>query len=151
MQLHTLSRKIKNKKEKRVGRGGKRGTYSGKGLKGQKARAGHKMRPELRDIIKRLPKMRGRGKNSLLTIGPKPAAVNLDVLEASFVDGAIVNPVELVNRKLVRPVSGRPPAVKILARGNLSKKLSIVSCLVSAEAMKKIKAAGGTVGSTKES
>ena len=52
MQLHTLKRKTKNKTKKRVGRGGKRGTYSGKGLKGQKSRAGKKIRPEIRDIIK---------------------------------------------------------------------------------------------------
>lgn len=145
MQLHTLSRRTDNKKEKRVGRGGKRGTYSGRGLKGQKARAGHKMRPELRDIIKRLPKMRGRGKNSLLTIGRKPAVVNLDAIEATFADGATVNPLELINHKLVRAVSGKPPVVKILGRGTLTKKLTILSCVVSASAIKKITAAGGTV------
>ena len=53
MQLHTLKRKTKNKTKKIVGRGGKRGTYSGRGLKGQKARAGRKIRPEFRDLLKK--------------------------------------------------------------------------------------------------
>ena len=64
MQFHTLKRKTKNKKGKTVGRGGTRGKTSGRGTKGQNARAGRKKRPELRDFIKRVPKLRGRGKNS---------------------------------------------------------------------------------------
>lgn len=64
MQFHTLKRKTKNIKSKQVGRGGTRGKTSGRGTKGQNARAGHKNRPELRDFIKRVPKLRGRGKNS---------------------------------------------------------------------------------------
>jgi large subunit ribosomal protein L15 len=64
MQFHILKRKTPNKKHKTVGRGGTRGKTSGRGTKGQNARAGHKKRPELRDFIKRVPKLRGRGKNS---------------------------------------------------------------------------------------
>lgn len=64
MQFHTLSRKTPNKKSHQVGRGGKRGKTAGRGTKGQNARAGRKKRPELRDFIKRVPKLRGRGKNS---------------------------------------------------------------------------------------
>lgn len=64
MQFHTLKRKTANKKARQVGRGGTRGKTSGRGTKGQNARAGHKNRPELRDFIKRVPKLRGRGKNS---------------------------------------------------------------------------------------
>src|SRR4030043_532865 len=51
--------KHKLKKKKRVGRGGKRGTYSGKGIKGQKSRAGRKMVPVIRELIKKYPKLRG--------------------------------------------------------------------------------------------
>ena len=65
MQFHSLKRKTPNKKSKQVGRGGTRGKTSGRGTKGQNARAGRKKRPELRDFIKRVPKLRGRGKNSL--------------------------------------------------------------------------------------
>ncbi|MBI3305797.1 hypothetical protein HYZ82_01530 [Candidatus Nomurabacteria bacterium] len=59
MQIHDLKRVYKNKHDRIVGRGGKRGKTSGRGGKGQTARAGNKRRPELRDIIKRLPKKRG--------------------------------------------------------------------------------------------
>jgi len=59
MQIHNLKRKHKNKKDRIVGRGGKHAKTAGRGGKGQTARAGNKRRPELRDIIKKLPKNRG--------------------------------------------------------------------------------------------
>lgn len=71
MQFHSLKRKTPNKKSAAVGRGGKRGKTSGRGTKGQNARAGRKKRPELRDFIKRIPKLRGRGKNSNKSIRGK--------------------------------------------------------------------------------
>ena len=71
MQFHTLKPKTRRKKSKTVGRGGTRGKTSGRGTKGQNARAGHKKRPELRDFIKRIPKLRGRGKNSLKSFKPR--------------------------------------------------------------------------------
>lgn len=65
MQLHQLKRTHKNKKDRMVGRGGKHAKTSGRGGKGQTARAGNKRRPELRDIIKKLPKHRGYAFNSI--------------------------------------------------------------------------------------
>ncbi len=65
MQIHELKRKNKNKKDRIVGRGGKHAKTSGRGGKGQTARAGNKRRPELRDIIKKLPKNRGYKFNSI--------------------------------------------------------------------------------------
>jgi len=59
MQIHNLRRQHKNRKDRIVGRGGKHAKTSGRGGKGQTARAGNKRRPELRDIIKKLPKNRG--------------------------------------------------------------------------------------------
>jgi len=59
MQIHNLKRTHKNKKDRIIGRGGKHAKTSGRGGKGQTARAGNKRRPELRDIIKKLPKNRG--------------------------------------------------------------------------------------------
>lgn len=59
MQIHNLKRVHKNKGDRLVGRGGRRGKTAGRGGKGQTARSGNKRRPELRDIIKRLPKNRG--------------------------------------------------------------------------------------------
>lgn len=65
MQFHDLKAKTKRKYSRQVGRGGTRGKTSGRGTKGQNARAGRKKRPEMREIIKRIPKLRGRGKSSL--------------------------------------------------------------------------------------
>ena len=65
MQIHNLKRVHKNKKDRIVGRGGKHAKTSGRGGKGQTARAGNKRRPELRDIIKKLPKNRGYRFNSI--------------------------------------------------------------------------------------
>lgn len=65
MQIHNLKRKNKNKKDRLIGRGGKHAKTAGRGGKGQTARAGNKRRPELRDIIKKLPKLRGYRFNSV--------------------------------------------------------------------------------------
>jgi len=59
MQLHQIKPLNKRKSKRRVGRGGKRGTYCGRGMKGQRARTGAKVRPEIRDLIKKIPKIRG--------------------------------------------------------------------------------------------
>lgn len=64
MQINELKRKNKNKAPKLLGRGGKHAKTSGRGGKGQTARAGNKRRPEMRDIIKKLPKLRGYRFNS---------------------------------------------------------------------------------------
>ncbi len=133
---------------RRIGRGGKRGKTSGKGHKGQKARAGRKIRPVLRDIIKKLPKRRGHGKNRARTVNSgrvKPAGVNLRALEIAFESGDRVTPGELVARKLVRTVSGRPPIVKILGTGQLTKRLTIIGCTASAAARAAVEKAGGKV------
>ena len=59
MQIHNLQPKTKSKLIKRIGRGGKRGTYSGKGGKGQTAHGGRKIPSELKEQLLRMPKMRG--------------------------------------------------------------------------------------------
>lgn len=58
MKLHNLS-PVRKQTPQRIGRGGKRGTTSGRGQKGQKSRAGHRIRPAERDLILKLPKKRG--------------------------------------------------------------------------------------------
>lgn len=131
-----------------VGRGGKRGKTSGRGTKGQNARAGHKKRPEIRDFIKKLPKRRGYGKNRSRTAWDgkiRPTVVTLTVLERSFAAGDAVNPKTLVEKRVIRSVGGKIPAIKILATGTLSKKLVITQSSVSAGAKKAIEAAGGSV------
>lgn len=70
MQAHTLQARTKRTKSRQAGRGGKRGKTAGRGTKGQNARAGRKKRPEIRDFIKRFPKLRGRGVHSLKSFQP---------------------------------------------------------------------------------
>ena len=148
MQLHQLKSKAKNKSRRRVGRGGKRGKTSGRGGKGQTARAGNSGRPEMRDIIKRLPKLRGHGKNRSRTVNSErvlPAVVNLNALEATFEAGAQVTPQTLLSVGLTEKVGGRVPQVKILGTGELTKKLTVSGCTFSASAKEKIEKAGGTI------
>ncbi len=144
MQLHNLKRKTKNKKKILVGRGGKRGKTAGRGTKGQKARAGHKMRPEIRDTIKRLPKLRGRGVNSNKSIQADAVPVNLSNLE-SFKAGSIVSPKTLVDNGVIEMFNGRYPKVKVLSMGEVSVALTVRDCLVSNGAKVKIEKAGGKV------
>jgi len=136
MQLHQVKPIHRQKNKKRVGRGGKRGTYSGKGLKGQKARAGRKMRPELRDFIKKIPKKRGYRFKSIY---PKPEIVNLKDLEICFNEGELVNPEILLQKGLIGRIKGKVPAVKILGSGELKKKLKIENCLMSEPVKKALK------------
>ncbi len=82
MQFHNLQAKTKRKRSRQVGRGGTRGKTSGRGTKGQNARAGRKKRPELRDIIKRVPKLRGRGKSSFKSFQTKVSGTELSALLA---------------------------------------------------------------------
>lgn len=145
MQTHNIVRKTKNKKAVSVGRGGKRGKTSGRGTKGQKARAGRKIRPEMRDIIKKLPKLRGRGVNSFKSIEVKPIAVNLSTLDKAFSAGDVVSPKTLVEKKVLSIRNGKFPKVKILSDGEISKKVTIEGCTISAKAKEKITAAGGEV------
>ena len=144
MQLHELTRKTPNKKEKRVGRGGKRGKTSGRGTKGQKARSGHKMRPAIREILKKLPKQRGY---AFASIQAAALVVNLKDLETNFKVGEIVNPKVLTERGLirVRKNASSQPVVKILGTGELTKKLTIAGCKVSESAKAAIEKAGGSI------
>lgn len=148
MQLHALAPRTKNKKNPPVGRGGKRGKTSGRGGKGQTARAGHHVRPEVRDMIKKLPKRRGHGKNRARTVRTNRiavSAVNLAALELNFKAGENVSPATLLARGLVRRAKGRAPKVKILGTGTLTKALVIKGCDLSVVASAAITAVGGTV------
>ena len=148
MQLNTLTPHTKKRTPAPVGRGGKRGKTSGRGTKGQKARAGHKIRPEARDLIKKLPKRRGYGINRSRTVRTNrvaTSAVNLAALEAAFNAGDTVSPAALVKKRLVRRAKGRAPMVKVLAVGAVSKPLVIMRCDLSKGAREALLAAGGTI------
>ena len=147
--LGTLKRTTK-RAYRRVGRGqsSTRGKTSGRGGKGQTARAGHKIRPELRDIIKKLPKRRGYGKNRARSVNAekiKAFAVPLSALQETFEAGAIVTPKALAERNVVPTLHATVGAIKILGTGELTKKLTIQGCSVSASAKIAIEKAGGTI------
>ena len=146
MQLNSFAPRTKNKKPEPVGRGGKRGKTSGHGSKGQSSRAGHKIRPEARDMIKKLPKLRGHGKNRARSVKTNRIAVsvvNLSELEEAYKKGERVSPASLVVKGLVRRAKGRAPSVKILG-STITKALVIDGCALSVVAEKALLAAGGT-------
>ncbi len=145
MQLHNITPTTKNKKRMTVGRGGKRGKTSGKGTKGQKARAGRKLRPELRDIIKKLPKQRGRGKNIFQSFQIKPVVINLASIDAAFEKGASITPATLATAGVLRMRKGDKPFVKILGAGEITKALEFSGVIVSDVARAKIERAGGKI------
>jgi len=142
MQLQELKPIHRLKKKKRVGRGGKRGTYCGRGIKGQKARAGKKLQPLIREVIKKYPKLRGYRFKSKKE---KLAIVNLESLEKKFKSGDIISPKILFERKLIRRIKGRIPKVKILGRGEIKKALQIEGCQLSKSVREKIEKAGGQI------
>jgi len=141
MQLHELKRNHPLKKLKRIGRGGKKGTYCGRGIKGQKARAGRRLKPIIREILKKYPKLRGYRFGAKKEI----AIVNLDTLNRVFNAQDIVNPEILVKKRIIRRIDGKIPPVKILGRGELEKPLIIENCLLSEKAKEKIKKVGGQI------
>ena len=145
MQIHELQRKNPNKKSRRVGRGGLRGKTSGRGHKGQKQHGGHGMRPEIRDQIKKLPKLRGRGINSNTPNHPKKIAVNVATLESHFSNGEVVSPETLKDKGIVKGAALRKSDIKILGNGELTKKITVEGCFVSKTASEKISKAGGSV------
>jgi len=150
MQLHQLKPIHKKKSRQRVGRGGKRGTYSGRGLKGQKARAGRKPRQGFAGgdtpLSKRLPKQKGsvgkvkirRGsKSSRFRV--KPIILNLRVLEKKFKTGEIVSQQSLLKKGLIDKIGGRIPKVKILGKGEIKKRLEFKGIELSKSLQEKIK------------
>jgi len=147
MQLNSLSPRTKNKKIAPVGRGGRRGKTSGRGHKGQTSRAGHKIRPEARDLIKKIPKLRGHGKNRSRTVRIDRnivSPINIAVIETAYNAGETVSPSSLLARGLVRRVKGRAPSVKILGAGPFTKAFIIKNCSMSTIAHKALLAIGGT-------
>lgn len=141
MQLHTLKRKNPNKKARLVGRGGTRGKTSGRGGKGQTARAGNKRRPEIRDIIKKLPKLRGYRFSSYKTPFTVVNVGDLNIYKA----GEIVNGESLFAKGLIRKINGVLPKIKILGNGEINTKLSFENCIVSKSARLKIEKSLGSI------
>lgn len=152
LSLSNLSPAQPRKERKRVGRGlgSGKGRYSGRGIKGQKARAGsHKMPAGFEGgqtpLDMRLGKLRGNTSKDAMPIGPfrtYTQPVNVRDLEARFEAGSEVTPEALKAAGLVRKLS---VDVKVLGEGELTKKLSVSAHRFSKSAVEKIEAAGGTV------
>ncbi len=147
MQIHTIQKGNTPKSKMRVGRGGKRGKTCGHGHKGQKQHGRHGIRPQMRDFIKSLPKLRGHGKNRARTVNTGKAtvySVNLSAL-ADFKEGEVVSPYTLVERGLLKKYGNKFPKVKILANGDINTKLTIENCALSKSAQQAIEKVGGVI------
>lgn len=141
MQIHELQpgKGALSRRKKRIGRGGKRGTYSGRGQKGQRARAGHRIRPAERDLIMRFPKLRGV-KNRRRA--PRAFVVNVGDLERLFPNTDLVTPETFFKMQAIKR-RGEP--VKILGEGEVKRAFTIQNISLSASAREKLEKAGGTV------
>jgi large subunit ribosomal protein L15 len=152
LNLSTLKPAQKREDRKRVGRGqgSGKGRYSGRGIKGQKSRAGsHAMRAGFEGgqmpIYMRVPKQRGATSKDAMPIGPfrtYTQPVNLAALEERFDAGAEVTIEALVEKGLIKNTK---TDVKILGNGELTKKLSVAAHGFSKTARDKIEAAGGSI------
>ena len=144
MQQNTIKSNQPRKNRKRVGRGDGRGngSYSGRGMKGQKSRSGGGVRPGFEGgqlpMIKRLPSLRG-----FTNVFKKQFnAVNLDRILEKFPEGGDIETKDLVGARVIRD-NGRP--TKILGRGEVAVTLRITANKFTKSAKEKIEAAGGTV------
>lgn len=142
VQLHQIKPKTKKKFKKIIGRGGKRGTYSGRGIKGQKARAGRKIRPAIRDVIKKIPKKRGY---RFASFKKKPVTINLDILNKKFDHEEKITPQTLFEKGIIKKSKGLLPGVKLLGGGEITKKLLVDKCQISKSAKEKIEKAHGRI------
>jgi large subunit ribosomal protein L15 len=157
LTLSNLKPAQARKARKRVGRGlgSGKGRYSGRGIKGQKARAGsHKMRPGFEGgqmpIYMRLGKQRGPYSKDAMPVGPHRTStvpVNLRDLDRVFDDGSDVTLEALVEKGLIKNTR---TDVKILGQGELTKKLTVTAHAFSATAREKIEKAGGSANALRE-
>lgn len=143
LSLSNLKPVHKLKNRKRIGRGGKRGTYSGRGQKGQKARAGHRIKEQERENLLKIPQRLGIKSQ----IKPKSNVqiITLSDLDKNFSKGEIVNDKTLTKKKLVKRINGKMPQVKILANGSITKPLTISKLEISKSAKELIEKAKGKV------
>ncbi len=128
------------RKAKTIGRGGKRGSYSGRGMKGQKARSGGKSglkRLGMRQLMERTHKVR-----CFQSLVAKPAVVSLGTLNKNYQDNETVSPANLAEKKLIKTAKN---GAKILSDGQIKIKIKLTGCLLSAKAAEKITAAGGEI------
>ncbi len=137
MKLHSLTR-IRKQTPQRIGRGGKRGTTSGRGQKGQKSRAGHRIRPAERDLILKLPKKRGfrnKPKKEAVTV------VSLETLSRKLKSYAGAEPLRITRELLVTAgLLGKnfKGEIKILGGGEAAFPMDVSGMKTSKSAARKI-------------
>lgn len=139
LQNLKVNKKAKSAK-KRLGRGNAsgHGTYSGKGLKGQKSRSGGKRgltRRSVKQLLLNKPKIGG-----FKSLKPKSETVNISLLEKFFAAGDMVDAKKLISKKMIK---SRPVGLKILGQGKLTKKMTVVADNFSKTAKQAIIEAGG--------
>lgn len=143
MKLSSL-KKITKTRQKRLGlgHGSGRGKTAGRGTKGQNAKGSRPLSFEggALTLIKRLPFMRGKGKNK--SFKSQPVTVDIESLNL-LKKGTIVDIKSLIENKIVKP-DARKYGVKILGNGKVNVSL-VVKLSISKEAAKKIEQAGGKV------
>lgn len=126
---------------KRVGRGGNRAVYAGRGMNGQNSRSGGGVRPGFEGgqtpLLRRMPKLKGFKNFNRVTYFP----INLDRLEELYKDGETVDVATLIEKNVIK----KPVEIKLLGTGDLKKKLKITVNKASATAIKKVEKAGGTL------
>lgn len=149
MLINTLQLKNKRKKRKTIGRGGKKGTYCGKGNKGQKARSGAHVDPLFEGgrstLIDHMKKVRGFKSRTA-----KKAVAPLEMIGKKFKDGEVVNKESLIKSGIIGKLEAKD-GIKIVGSGKFTKKLTIdKSILLSAAAKSAIEKAGGKVEAAKE-
>jgi large subunit ribosomal protein L15 len=145
MKLHELT-SINAKRVQRIGRGGKRGNTSGRGTKGQHSRAGRRIRPAERDLIMRIPKMRGfrnkpkRESAMIFNIGMLANKLNAVATTKTPIKLTVefLKTAGIVSKNF-------DGAVKILGQGEIGFPVAVHGITVSASAKKKIEKAGGSV------
>lgn len=140
MQIHQL-KVNKKKSRKRVGRGGKKGTYCGTGMNGQKSRSGFSRRATFEGGQSTLTE-HTKKKRGFKSVAKGSQVVSLEKIDAKFKEGEVVTIESLKINKLIKDVK---IPVKILSDGELSKKIVFEKVLVSKSAEKKIKEVGGEV------
>jgi len=144
MQTHQIRPNNKSSKKRKVGRGGKRGTYSGRGIKGKRSRAGSKIKPQIREMILKFPKRRGVSFNSLKK---KSLVIKLKDIVKVFPEGGVINPSKLKKVGLIKKAKGKIRRIKILGAIPLSKEYIIKNCLVSEKVKEAIIKAKGKIDS----
>ncbi len=139
---HTLKKNTQARSSRRrLGRGNaSHGNYSGRGMKGQRSRSGGKSGLARRSFMRNLRNIPKHG--GFTSPHGKAATVTLGMINTHFADGDVVAPHTLLKKQVIATIKS---GVKIVSKGELSKKVTVKGCKTSAQAKAAIEKAGGTI------